>query len=366
MMQDTAVQSSGTSTITRRLDLSAGPWATTNWIVLGIALLAMLALPWLVIQLSIGRFILHLLILFFVWSIVAQSWNLVMGVAGIFSFAQLALFGIGGATTGALALHLQWSPWVSLWLAPITATIAALIIGLPTLRLRGPYVVLLTLAFHELFRNFHTQGPTWIAGGGYGLRGVPKFGLEDMLGNDVGRIAYYYMAFVLFAIATYVIWRIFHSPIGVSFYALRDSETYAISRGVDPFRFKMLLFGLSAFFTGLAGGFYIHYNGNQSPAILSFSIMINLLAGIVLGGWGTFFGPILGTGIMTVLPELMREVENYRNLSIGVILALLAIFAARGLGPMIAAGVRTLSRAGRPAEPPPKGKEGEYAAKGRR
>jgi branched-chain amino acid transport system permease protein len=219
------------------------------------------------------------------------------------------------------------------------------------LRLRGPYVVLLTLAFHELLRNYHSQGPKWIAEGGYGLRYVPKLGLDEMFGNEVGRIAYYYIALVFFVIATYVIWRIFHSPIGVSFRALRDSETYAISRGVDPFRFKMLLFGISAFFTGLAGGFYVHYNGNQSPATISFSVLINLLAGIVLGGWGTFWGPIIGTAIMTVLPELLREVDIYRNMSTGVILALLAIFATRGLGPIIADGVRKLRQASREGGP---------------
>jgi branched-chain amino acid transport system permease protein len=342
MMNDTALQPAKAAQTSQRLDWAAGPWARANRVFLGVAILVMLALPWAVNQLSIGRFILHLLILFFVWSIVAESWNLIMGVGGIFSFAQIALFAIGGITTGALAKHLGWNPWISMWLAPITATIAALIIGLPSLRLRGPYVVLLTLAFSELVRNYHSQGPKWVAEGGYGLRYVPKLGLDEMLGSDVGRIAYYYIAFVLFAIASYVIWRIFHSPIGMSFRALRDSETYAISRGVDPFRFQLLLFALSAFFTGLAGGFYVHYNGNQSPAILGFSVTITLLAGIVLGGWGTFWGPILGTGIMTVLPELMREVDNYRNMSIGVILALLAIFATRGLGPLIGDGVRKL------------------------
>ena len=75
-------------------------------------------------------------------------------------------------------------PFITIWFAPIAATIAALIIGLPSLRLRGPYVVLLTLAFAELVRNFATQGPKWIAGGGYGLRDVPKFGFEDDVGHE--------------------------------------------------------------------------------------------------------------------------------------------------------------------------------------
>ena len=129
-------------------------------------------------------------------------------------------------------MQFGWSPWIAIWFAPIAATIAALIIGLPSLRLRGPYVVLLTLAFGELLRNFATQGPKWIAGGGRGLMNVPKFGFVEKWGVATGEVAYYYVALVLFAVATFVIWRIFNSPIGMSFRALRDSETYATSRGV--------------------------------------------------------------------------------------------------------------------------------------
>ena len=147
---------------------------------------------------------------------------------------------MGGWTTGVLAMQLGWNPWVSIWLAPITTVIAALIIGLPTLRLRGIYVVLLTLAFHELLRNFVVTGPVIISGGGYGLKTVPKLGFEKWFGGGKEMILYYYMGFIFFGITTYAIWRILYSPIGMTFRALRDSEEYAVSRGVDPFRFKLL------------------------------------------------------------------------------------------------------------------------------
>jgi branched-chain amino acid transport system permease protein len=342
MIQNTVLSESSASSVSKRLDWAAGPWARTNRLALAAVLVVALVLPWVLAGFATGRFILHLIILFFTWGIVTQSWNLILGVGGIFSFAQVALFAVGGLTSGVISQQLGWSPYLSVWLAPVVATIAALIIGLPSLRLRGPYVVLLTLAFAELLRNFATQGPTWVAGGGYGLRYVPKFGFEEMWGTGTGRVAYYYVSLLFFAIATYAIWRIFHSPIGMSFRALRDSETYAVSRGVDPFRFKLLLFALSAFFTGLAGGFLVHYNGAQSPAILNFPLTINLLAMIVLGGWGTFWGPILGTALLTALPELLREAETYRNLTMGLALALIAIFAPEGLFPLIADGIRRL------------------------
>jgi len=343
MINETALSKSGANSIAERLDPAAGPWAKTNPVALVVIILALLAMPWVLASSGTGRFLLHLIILFFVWGIVTQSWNLILGVGGIFSFAQVAFFVVGGLASGVVAQQFGVSPFLSILAAPIAATIAALIIGLPSLRLRGPYVVLLTLAFAELVRNFATQGPKWIAGGGYGLRNVPKMGFEEMWGTGTGRVAYYYVALLLFGITTYVIWRIFHSPIGMSFRALRDSETYATSRGVDPFRFKLLLFALSAFFTGLAGGFLVHYNGAQSPAILNFNLTINLLAMIVLGGWGTFWGPILGTALLTALPEILRgPLDNWRNMAMGLSLALIAVFAPEGLFPMLSRGFKKL------------------------
>jgi len=342
MIQDTAQSESRASNIARRLDWAAGPWAKPNRLALGIAFVVAVVAPWLLYNQSTGRFILHLLILFLGWGVVTQSWNLILGVGGIFSFAQVSFYAIGGLTSGVLTLQFGVSPFIAVWAAPIAASIAALIIGLPSLRLKGPYVVLLTLAFGELLRNFATQGPKWIAGGGRGLMNVPKFGFVELWGVAKGQVAYYYLALILFAVATYVIWRVFHSPIGMSFRALRDSETYATSRGVDPFRFKLLLFVFSAFFTGLVGGFMIYYNGALAPTTLNFNLTITLLAMIVLGGWGTFWGPILGTALLTALPELLRGVDIYRNMAMGLSLALIAVFAPEGLFPMLSRGFKKL------------------------
>jgi branched-chain amino acid transport system permease protein len=327
-----------------RLQWAAGPWAKLNPLYVGLGLVVILILPWIINNIRGGAFVLHLIILFFGWGMVVQCWNLIMGVSGIYSFGQVALYAVGGWTTGVLAFHYGWNPWVSIWLAPLVTVIAALIIGLPTLRLRGTYVVLLTLAFHELLRNLFTTGPRILSGGGYGLKTVPKFGFESWFGGGYDKILYYYLGLLFFGITTYAIWRILHSPIGIAFRALRDSETYAISRGVDPFRFKLFLFTFSAFFTGLAGGFLTHYQGSISTGIFNFGILIDLLAMIVLGGWGTFWGPIVGTGVLTALPEVLRGADNYRNLSVGLALALIAILAPQGLGPLVANGVKKLFR----------------------
>jgi branched-chain amino acid transport system permease protein len=191
MTQQIEAMSLPLSKTKERLQWTAGPWAKLNPLYAGIGLVVVLVLPWILDNIQGGRFVLHLIILFFGWGIVVQCWNLIMGVSGIYSFAQVALFAIGGWTTGVLTVHYGWSPWLSIWLAPIAAVIAALIIGLPTLRLRGTYVVLLTLAFHELLRNLFTTGPRILSGGGYGLKTVPKFGFETWFGGGFDRVLYY-------------------------------------------------------------------------------------------------------------------------------------------------------------------------------
>lgn len=356
-----------------KVNWSAGPWGHPRPLWVGIGIGVMLVLPWVLSQISGGNFVLHLLILIFAWGMVVQCWNLIMGVSGIFSFGQLGLYAVGGFGSGVLAQQLGWSPWLAIWIGPLMAVVAAVIIGLPVLRLKGAYVVLLTLAFHELLRNWITNGPSWISGGGYGLRYVPKLapatwfgdnrilnisfniaGLDIWLGGEKVMLQTYYLGLVFFGVCTFAVWRILYSPIGMSFRALRDSETYAISRGVDPYRFKLFLFAFSAFFTGLAGAYLTFYDGAISPAVLDFGKLIILLAMIALGGWGSFWGPILGTVLLTVLPELLRTLEGYRNLSMGLALALIAMFAPQGLFSLIFQAIRGLRRVrlGAPAPRP--------------
>jgi branched-chain amino acid transport system permease protein len=333
------------SVVDPRLDERASPWARPRWLlVLAVAPIA-LVLPLFLNTIDGGRFWLHLLIIFFVWGMVTQSWNLLLAVAGIYSFGQIALYAVGGWVTGYLAMQEGVNPWTSIWLAPFAAAIAAVIIGLPTLRLRGVYVVLITLAFHELLRNFLVNSPyDKISNGGLGLLYVPKLDF-GALGEGRSHVMFYYTGLVFFSIATYWIWRVFHSPLGMAFTALRDSEAYAVSRGVNQFRARLFLFAFSAFITGLAAGLMTHYQGSISPSILSFGVLINLLAMIVIGGWGTFWGPIFGTAFIILLEEKwLREgsLQEYRKLVLGLMLALIAVLAPRGLFPLITHGIRRL------------------------
>lgn len=317
-----------------KVDYAAAPWQRVPIYVIGGTVVAGILLPLVLTRISIGDYLITLLILFFMQAVVTQSWNLIMGYGGIYSFAQVALFAVGGWTTAVLAHSLGWNPFIAMLFAPVVALLAAVGIGLPTLRLRGVYVVLLTLAFHELARVFAVTGPRFISGGGYGLVSVPTFQFGNVIGQQ-RTIYLYYLAMVIFVIATFVIWRVIHSPLGVAVTALRDSETYGVSRGINQFRIRLILFAISAFFTGLAGGYMTHYNGGISTSVFDFSRLIDLLAMIVIGGWGTFAGPILGAAIIIGLDQYLVAIGDYRALFEGLILAVIAVFAPQGLWPVI-------------------------------
>ena len=317
-----------------KVEYAAAPWQRVPIYVIGGTVVAGILLPLVLTRISIGDYLITLLILFFMQAVVAQSWNLIMGYGGIYSFAQVALFAVGGWTTAVLAHSLGWNPFIAMLFAPVVALLAAVGIGLPTLRLRGVYVVLLTLAFHELARVFAVTGPRFISGGGYGLVSVPTFQFGNVIGQQ-RTIYLYYLAMVIFVIATFVIWRVIHSPLGVAVTALRDSETYGVSRGINQFRIRLILFAISAFFTGLAGGYMTHYNGGISTSVFDFSRLIDLLAMIVIGGWGTFAGPILGAAIIIGLDQYLVAIGDYRALFEGLILAVIAVFAPQGLWPVI-------------------------------
>jgi branched-chain amino acid transport system permease protein len=334
------------------------PSRKANLPMVGLGVLAMLAAPLLIGGMAKSGFYLNLCVTFFIYAVVAQCWNLVLGVAGIFSLAQVAFFAIGGYATALFSVKASvtpdaiagWSPWVTIWLAPVVAALAAFMLGLPMLRLRGIYVVLLTLGFHEAVRNFMATGPT-VFGRGQGLN-PPRLEVAALLGIDRADVAYYYAALVIFLIATLAIWRIIHSPTGMALTAMRDAPEYAESRGIDPLRLKLTLFAYSAFFTGLAGGFMAHYLGAISPTTLSFPFLVMLMTMIVVGGWGTFWGPIVGAALIIALDEWLRSALDggWRLIVFGLLLGVLVVAAPNGLGPWVGDRFRRFMRVFEEAE----------------
>ncbi len=291
-----------------------------------LVLIAALAAPWLLNT----PYWLNLLVLICIYAIVNQSWNLIMGYAGIWSFGQLALFGVGAYTSALMTFHYDISPFLATLAGALMATLASMVLGLPSLRLRGAYVVLLTLAFHELLRNLIQNDTSQWTGGGFGLFGFGQYGLGDMPQAERLKV-FYYAALVLLILTNIIIWRILKSPLGLAFRALRDAEPYAVARGIPEYRYKLLVFAISAFFTGLAGAFYANFLDAVGPSIFDFGLMMNLLAMIVIGGWGTFWGPIVGTVLLLYLNEALRDIDEWRVLIFGLLMIVFVILLPRGL-----------------------------------
>jgi branched-chain amino acid transport system permease protein len=268
---------------------------------------------------------LHLFVLFFVWGIVASSWNLLTGYAGITSLGNVGFLAIGGYVSGVLAKNLGLSPWVTIPIGGIGAMVlVTLLLGLPALRLKGIYIALLTLIFADSLPSILTQTRD-ITGGAMGLHDIPPFF------GCMEKIHAYYICFAVFLIAQYIIYRVVHSTTGLAFVALRDSEHFAASLGVNRFKECLKVFALSSFLTGIAGGFYVHSLGDISPTTLAIEPFLLALTMMELGGMGTFFGPILGSAIIVFGSEFLRLAGTLRLGLLGGLICMIVLFFPGGL-----------------------------------
>jgi branched-chain amino acid transport system permease protein len=300
-----------------------------------------LALLFSLVPLVVGtRYIITQMTLFFVWAIVVTQWNLVLGVGGIFSLAQMALFAIGAYATAMLGYYFAVPIIVAMPAAALVTVFVSIVIGLACLRLRGPYVALLTLAIAQVIflivvndTACFTSPPSGCLPLFGGVRGFSRFGdlgFRSLLGSK-WYVAHYYVGLGLALLAVIFSIAIIRGPLGLAFQALRDNPGYAMSRGISKFKYQLWVFGLSAFFTGLAGALYAAQFGVVGPVVFSLAMLLFLLSMIVVGGMGTIWGPLLGAAVLMLADEGMREFGDWRDIGLGVILAAFVIFLPKGL-----------------------------------
>jgi branched-chain amino acid transport system permease protein len=286
-----------------------------------------------------GRYIVTQSTLFFIWAIVVVQWNLVLGIGGIFSLAQMALFATGAYATAMLGFYWKVPMLAAIPIGGLVAVAMGMLIGLACLRLRGPYVALLTLAIAQVMfvlivndtECFTTTGGCMPLFGG--VRGIGQFGDIGLRALFPSKwfVAHYYAALALLVIAVAFSIAVIRGPLGLAFKALRDNPGYALSRGVSAFKYQLWIFAVSAFFTGIAGGFYAVHFRVIGPTVFSFSLLLFLIAMIVVGGLGSIWGPLLGAAVLMLADEGMKEFSDYRNIGLGLILALFVIAAPGGL-----------------------------------
>ncbi|AYH41926.1 branched-chain amino acid ABC transporter permease [Azoarcus sp. DN11] len=235
---------------------------------------------------------------------------------GLLSLANAAFMGIGAYVSALLTLHLEWPFGTVLLAGGIAPAVVALIIGAPVLRLSGVYLAMATLAFGEVVRI--TVLNLDITGGPEGLNGIP-------LATEGWHIA------LLLALTVYGLARLRRSKVGRAFEAIKEDEVAARLMGVDVDRYKLLAFVLGGFIAGIAGALNAHLTFFISPREYGFENAVDILTMAVLGGTSGLLGPMLGASILTLLPELLRSLHDFRSLVNGAILVLVVLFLPKGI-----------------------------------
>jgi branched-chain amino acid transport system permease protein len=241
----------------------------------------------------------HIFIMALMWVVIGSAWNLIAGYTGQISFGHAAFFGVGAYTAGLCVTKLHISAWWGILLAGPVSMLVAFFIGCVCFRLRGPYFNLATLAIAEIFR---LTAIVW--------RDLTE-GMQGILIMRTFRnkIYYYYLALALAAACIYAIYRVMRSKWGYCFVAIREDQDAAESMGISSFRYKTFSLLISAFFTGLAGAFYMNYMGFIDPEVVFSLYFISIMAILVaiIGGAGTIWGPAVGAFIMVLLQETFRS-----------------------------------------------------------
>lgn len=279
--------------------------------------------------------------LYLIWAAVATQWNLVLGVAGIMSIGNLALFAAGGYTVALLGLYFGTSPWASLPIAALAGLLMALLMGLATLRLRGAYTVVVTLAISMVIYQliitdvecFRRIGATCysLTGGSRGLTRFGDFGFTQMFGFGAAAWGNYFLALTLLVLCMIVSITVVHSPYGRAFQGLRDNEQAARARGIRIEKFQLIVFAAAGLLTGLAGAVYAGTQRTFGPQLLAFPTLLFLLSIMIVGGRGRLWGPVLGALCLALVQENLTGFAQWQGSIYAVLLILILILAPSGL-----------------------------------
>lgn len=284
---------------------------------------ALAALP----LIGLNTYYLHVLILTIMWSIIGMAWNLLGGFCGQVSFGHAAFFGVGAYTSGILYSKFGISAWWGMPASIAVVVVFALVIGFITLRLRGPFFALGTLAVGVILRVTAENLP-----------GITEGNLGIMIRERswVDKTWYFYIILTLAVLVFLLVKKIVASRLGYYFVAIREDQDVAESLGINTTFYKTIALCLSAVVTGLAGAFYTNYMGYIDPKVVFalHDISIVVIMVVMVGGVATFWGPIIGSAIMVLLAELIRSIPMLGTAHLtffGVLLIVIIIFLPNGI-----------------------------------
>ena len=325
----------------RELWATAPRWA--RWVVYLALIVAALLLP----SQSIGSFMTPqsdwATVLFYpigIYILLALGLNVVVGQAGLLDLGYVAFFAIGGYMMAVLGTRFGWNFWEILVVGVLATALSGILLGAPTLRLRGDYLAIVTLGFGEIVRI--TAQNTDYIGGPRGIAGIPHppsftdfeiFGVTPFRYGVLDPRPYYYLLVLAIVLTIIFAKRLENSRVGRAWSAIREDEDAAELMGVPTFRFKLAAFLIGASIGGAAGVVWAGKVISIIPANFPFILSATILAAVVLGGSGNIPGVMLGAFLIAWLPERFRELQDYRVLAFGAVLVLMMILRPEGLLP---------------------------------
>jgi len=300
---------------------AAARWVRPGGIVVLLPLAAwavLAAVPWIGVEPNLVR----LLFITFIWTITGIAWNLLGGFAGQVSFGFAVFYGLGAYTT-ALLINDGVHPYLAFGASALVASLASLIVGVPTFRLRGPYFAIATIGVSETVRVIMTN--LAIPGGASGYRIVEK--------RPFDQAEHFYSAFVLLTVSFLLSVWIARSKFGLGLVAIRDHESAAADVGVNPLTHKLVVHGLAAALAAMAGGVYARYAAFIHPqGVFAFNTSVYIVLIPVIGGLGTLWGPVLGGVIFGIVEEqLVATFPEAHLLIYGALLILIVLLEPGGI-----------------------------------
>jgi ABC-type branched-subunit amino acid transport system permease subunit len=278
----------------------------------------MFALP----RFGLSVYFMNTLIGVFIWIIVASSLRL-LNLSGQGSIGHAAFMAIGAYTSAILAKFLGWSPWLTMPIGVLTTVVAAFLVGIPFTRVRGIYFTMVSLFFgigvlavDQVFNKY--------TGGYSGIISIPHLFAYD-------KVPYYYFCLALLVICLGVMYRLEHSRIGLTWKAVAQSYSVASSIGINEVRQRILCLVVSACLAGIAGVAYAHYYALLTTETFSFNQSITVFVYMTVGGAGLFAGPIAGTAVLLIIPELLRHLKEYVPFVYAGILLIVLFLMPQGL-----------------------------------
>jgi len=261
-------------------------------------------------------------------AIIALGLGLLMGFAGQISLGHAAFYGLSAYFTAIATVNYSLPMELTIPLAIVFVGIVALIVGIPTLKLKGHYLAMATLGFGLIVYIFFNEAIS-ITGGPSGFVGIPRL---QLFGYEFGsEISYYFLTGAVLVVLLLISSNLINSKIGRAFMAIHTSEPAAEAMGINVFKYKLFVFVLSAVFAAIAGALYAHYLSFVAPSSFGFGFSIKLVTMVVLGGMGSIWGGVVGALFLTILPELLRAFENIELLIYGAILIICMMFLPEGI-----------------------------------